>query len=484
MTGSEYRTKIDEWMDAHLDEMTEDLKMLVRIPSVREDAEEGKPYGKEAARVLQAMQERMAAFGLKTRNYENYCVTGDLDGENEKTLDILAHLDVVPVTDSWTKTQPFEPLVEGDLIYGRGTSDDKGPAVAALYAMRAIRELGIPLRNGVRLICGSDEECGSSDLKYYYGIEEEALYTFSPDADYPLINIEKGRFASVFTKKGQQSEADSDAFRVLSFASGSKENVIPGKADLVLAGGSCEALVKAAKETETATGTVITITGKEEQNCFQVTVSGKTGHAAHPCNGVNALTAALSLLERLPLCSRDGENALLAAARFWPFEDHNGRALGVDYRDEESGELTMSLDILHYQVKNAQETEYELSGCFDSRAPICANDENLTEKVRRQLSDAGFHMEQDAMTPVHYVPADSELVQKLLESYEVYFGKKGEPIAIGGGTYVHELKRGVAFGCAEEDVDNRMHGDDEFMKLSILLKSAKIFADAILRLCG
>ena len=88
MTGSKYRTEIDEWMDAHLDEMTEDLKMLVRIPSVRGDAEEGKPYGKEAARVLQAMQERMAAFGLKTRNYENYCVTGDLDGENEKTLDI------------------------------------------------------------------------------------------------------------------------------------------------------------------------------------------------------------------------------------------------------------------------------------------------------------------------------------------------------------------------------------------------------------
>ena len=88
------------------------------------------------------------------------------------------------------------------------------------------------------------------------------------------------------------------------------------------------------------------------------------------------------------------------------------------------------------------------------------------------------------MTPVHHVPADSELVQKLLQSYELYFGVKGEPVAIGGGTYVHDLERGVAFGCAEPGVDNRMHGDDEFMKLSILFKSAKIFADAVVRLCG
>ena len=484
MTEPQYKKQIDEWIDSHKDDMVRDLCMLMKIESVRTHAQDGMPYGPGPAKAVKAMEELMEAYGLCVRNYENYCVAGDLDPEKEKALDILAHLDVVPVSDTWTKTQPFEPYIEGDYIYGRGSSDDKGPAVAALYAMRAVRETGISLKHSVRLICGSDEECGSSDLVYYYGIEQEALYTFSPDADYPLINIEKGRLASVFTKKGRQSEAASGVFRVLSFSSGEKENVIPGKADLVLAGGSYEDLVKAAKETETATGTVITITREEEQNCFLVTVSGKTGHAAHPYNGVNGLTAALSLLERLPLCSRDGENALLAAARFWPHEDHNGRALGVDYRDEESGELTMSLDILHYQVKNAQETEYELSGCFDCRAPICANDENLTENVRRQLSDAGFHMEQDAMTPVHYVPADSELVQKLLESYEVYFGKKGEPIAIGGGTYVHELKRGVAFGCAEEDVDNRMHGDDEFMKLSILVKSAKIFADAILRLCG
>ena len=88
------------------------------------------------------------------------------------------------------------------------------------------------------------------------------------------------------------------------------------------------------------------------------------------------------------------------------------------------------------------------------------------------------------MVPPHVVPGDSEFVRTLLDSYEKYFGKKGEPIAIGGGTYVHGLKRGVAFGCAVEGVDNRMHGDDEFAEVDVLMKSVLIFADAIVNLCG
>ena len=105
--------------------------------------------------------------GFSVTNYDNYVMAADL-GPQPAELDILAHLDVVPVSDSWTVTQPFEPLVKDGKIYGRGTADDKGPAVAALYAMKAIKELGIPLKKGVRLILGTDEECGSSDLEYYY----------------------------------------------------------------------------------------------------------------------------------------------------------------------------------------------------------------------------------------------------------------------------------------------------------------------------
>ena len=139
MQQAKYKEQIDQWVDAHTGQMLEDLKALVRIPSVRGVPAEGMPYGEMPAKAVGAMQKLMEGYGFETANYENHCVTADLEAGQGKALDILAHLDVVPVSDNWTKTTPFEPYIEGDRIYGRGTSDDKGPAIAALYAMRCVK---------------------------------------------------------------------------------------------------------------------------------------------------------------------------------------------------------------------------------------------------------------------------------------------------------------------------------------------------------
>ena len=140
-----YREKIDAYIDSKKDEMIEDLKTLVRIDSQRGRAKEGKPFGDGPAKVVAAAEGLMKQYGLQTTNYDNYVVTGDF-GTQEKALDILTHLDVVPVTEDWTVTEPFQPKVVDGRIYGRGTADDKGPAIAALYALRAIRELGLPMK--------------------------------------------------------------------------------------------------------------------------------------------------------------------------------------------------------------------------------------------------------------------------------------------------------------------------------------------------
>ncbi len=507
--------RIDEWIDSHTEEMLEDLKTLVRIPSIKGKEQEGMPYGSACAKAVAAMQDLMEKYDLRTTNYENHCIAGDLDAPGEKALDILAHLDVVPVSEDWTKTKPFEPLIEGDCIYGRGTQDDKGPAVAALYAMRCIKELGIGLKRGVRLLCGSDEECGSKDLEYYYSKEQEAEFTFSPDADYPLINIEKGRLAKSFHAGGKLthpvyaveegsvrqfadnrfkdpvhtpgtgqiggSAVSGQGVRVLDIEAGKIVNVIPGKGCLRLLGASDEVLSAAAKKVKEKAGGSFaweTIGGETT-----VRVTGETGHAAFPENAVNCVTLILEFLRCLPLQDDSGERMLLAMGRLWPHGEYNGASLGVNYSDTKSGALTMSLDVLRYE-SGRDGTEYLLSGLFDCRAPICCNDENLTEKVRERLRAAGLEMEEGGMTPSHYVSPDSEIVTKLLESYELYFGRKGEPLVTGGGTYVHHLERGVAFGCEVEGVDNRIHGDDEFAQIPVLTKSARIFADAIIRLCG
>ena len=467
-----YREKIDAYIDSKKDEMIEDLKTLVRIDSQRGRAKEGKPFGDGPAKVVAAAEGLMKQYGLQTTNYDNYVVTGDF-GTQEKALDILAHLDVVPVTEDWTVTEPFQPKVVDGRIYGRGTADDKGPAIAALYALRAIRELGLPMKKSVRLILGSDEECGSGDLEYYYAKEQEAPYTFTPDADFPLINIEKGSFKGEFSADFPAEDAKA---YVVSFTSGDKVNVVPARATLVVAGVEA-AVVEEAAARVTAQTNVAFITESQADGTVKVSAKGVAAHASTPAEGKNALTATLRLITALPLDATKGLTALLGLEALFPYEDTCGKQAGIDRENEESGALTLCFSIMDY-------TPEHLHAIFDARLPIGCTKENTSYPVKEALAQYGITLDNDELREPHCVPGDSWIVQTLLGSYERYFGKKGKALSTGGGTYVHELERGVAFGCMVPEVDNHMHGDDEFMEIEMLLRSAKIFADAILKICN
>lgn len=465
-----YKELIDAYLEGKENEMLEDLKALIRIDSQKSAALPGKPFGEGPARALALGQELMEKYGLSVKNYDNYVVTGDY-GSGEKALDILAHLDVVPVTDEWTVTKPFDPIVEDGKIYGRGSADDKGPAVAALYAIRAVKALGIPLKKSLRLVLGSDEECGSSDLEHYYSIETEAPYTFTPDGSFPVINLEKARLAKKFKAKAPLMET---LPRICAIHAGDKVNVVPARAEALVEGINEEILERMADRAAEQTNALFV--WEQEGDRTLIRVKGTAAHASTPEAGNNALTALLQLLSMLPMADSLGFQMVCGLHEMFPHGDTAGTALQVSMEDEESGALTMNLGILSYQ-------DGQISGSFDSRAPLCADDENLTEVLRRKFAALGFEMEEGGMTPAHYVSPDSEFVRTLLDSYERYTGIKGKPLAIGGGTYVHELERGVAFGCDMPGVDNHMHGDDEFMEINTMVMSAKIFADVIVKLC-
>lgn len=486
------------YMDAHENEMLEDLKALIEIPSERMEAQPGKPFGPEAAKALEKAGEIMARCGLKVRNYDNYVVAGDLN-ELDKRLDILAHLDVVPAGEGWTITDAFTPLIADGKIFGRGAIDDKGPAIAAVYAMRAVRELGIPLKGNVRLVLGSDEECGSSDLDYYYERESEAPLTFSPDGDFPVINVEKGGLHSSFTKSfASQPLCKTDGgVRLIRVDAGTKINVVPGKAKALVAGMAKEALAALGAQVTKETGVDFYITDRDDitdkvyitdtddiadrdasegVSGVEITAKGRFAHAASPETGNNALTALLTLLSRLPLEDKALREGLCFISSLYPHGDCFGQALGVAMADEVSGSLTMSLNMMSLK-------DNILTAAFDCRAPLCADDGNTRAVIARKLAEGGFILDNREMYPAHYVPADSAFVQTLLGCYKAVTGIDGKPLAIGGGTYVHDLKSGVAFGCCVEGVDNHMHGADEFMDIARLKECAVIFAEAIVRLC-
>lgn len=467
-----YKEKIEAYMDAHRQEFLDDICELCRINSEKMPAEEDMPYGPGAAECLDAALDMAEGYDFETQDYDGYVGCVDFDSTLPKQLDILAHLDVVPAGEGWTVTEPFAPVEKDGKLYGRGTADDKGPAVAALYAMRCVKELGIPLKKNVRLIMGTDEECGSSDIRHYYSVEQEAPMTFSPDGQYPVVNVEKGRLPGHFTA----SFAPSDALpRLVQIKAGVKTNVVPGKAKAVTEGISKEIMETKAAEATKKTGVSYELDWDGDR--CTITAVGEGAHASTPQAGNNALTGLLTLLCSLPFAECEQVALVRRVAGLMPHGDVNGTNLGVDMEDEVSGRITLAFSMLTVDASG-------LDGEFDSRVPVCGNEENVLKVIREKMAENGMVLLNDSMTPPHQVDENSEFVQTLLRVYERYTGLKGECLAIGGGTYVHSLKNGVAFGASMPDTDNRMHGADEFAVIDDLMISAKMFAQIIVELCG
>ena len=465
------KQKIIDYFDSVRDGMLEDVRALVRIRSDKTEPQPGMPFGPGPAAALSAALALGKKMGFSVRNYENYVGAVDLNGL-PKQLDILAHLDVVPAGEGWQVTAPYEPAVKDGRLYGRGSADDKGPAVAALYAMKAVRDLGVPLKKNVRLILGTDEECGSADLTYYYEREPEAPMSFSPDAAFPVVNTEKGRFSTGFRAK---YPVDRTLPRVVSVSGGDVINVVPGSAAAAVEGLSEAELKPFCEAAEREAGVRFGLRSGDGR--VSIEAQGAPGHASAPEHSLNAVTGLLQLLASLPLADTAGVKALRAVNALFPHGDWRGKAAGIALSDGLSGELTISLDRFTLG-------ETGLTGAFDCRTPVCATDENVRFVFRDKAASLGIELDDRSVAPAHHVPEGSEFVRTLLRCYEQYSGRKGRCMAIGGGTYAHRLKNGVAFGCALPGTENRMHAADEFAVVEELILSAEIFTQVIIDLCG
>ncbi len=461
------KQKIETFFAQNRAQLVQDVVRLVRIQSDRGLEREGKPFGEGPYRALVEAMALCEERGFPSRNWDNCVMSADL-GPEEPGLDILAHLDVVPVADNWTVCDPFEPAELDGKLYGRGTADDKGPAVAALWAMRCVAALDVPLARRCRLILGTDEECGSGDIPHYYAHNPEAPATVSPDGEFPVINLEKGHFRGTVTVP-----LAGDAGLVC-VSAGFKLNVVPDTAEAVLEGARAAEFEPFCRAAAEQTGAEFVLSELEGQT--KIFVRGTGAHAADPGSGNNALTALLHALAQLPLQGADAAR-LQALSRLFPHGDWLGAGLGVAQQDAVSGPLTLSLNLCA-----AEPGALKLQ--FDSRFPVCANEENLAKPAARACEAAGLRLDYGPLMPPHHVPAETPFVQTLLRSYEDWTGRPGACLAIGGGTYVHGLERGVAFGASMPGVDNRMHGADEFVVVEDLLTMGKIYATVILELCG
>lgn len=447
-------------LDQYREPMTETLRQWIAIPSLKADPAPGAPFGAELARMLEAALKSCRDLGFETRNLDGYIGEAWMgEGDDEDALAILAHVDVVPVGDGWTRA-PFGGEIEGNLMYGRGTSDDKGPLAAALYAMLAVKEAGIPLKRKVKLIIGCDEESGMEDIAHYKKVATLPRSGFSPDATYPVINIEKGGCHYRLT-----APLSGEGLQILSFSVGERFNVIPGSATALVAGD--ESLLPKVDRISQSYGWPVK--AQMEGDAVRITATGINGHAAYPFIARNAIGQMLITLRDLGAQGAIRELADKIGTQYL------GEGLGIQVKDALSGELTCSMGII--RVENGQ-----VSATLDIRTPLMVDVKRLAQVIQNHLE--GVRVEELSAKGPHYVPESSELVQGLLSAYHEVTGREKKAVAIGGGTYARNLQEGVAFGATFPEDPDVAHQADEHVNLDSLTQSLKIFAGAIIRLAG
>ena len=456
--------KIRKAFENYQQEMLDDLAALIAIDSSGEEPSgEGMPFGEGPAKALDCFLKIARRMDFETDNVDNYAGVVSY-GDGKETVGVLAHLDVVPAGKGWT-TDPFEMVIRDGNMYGRGVIDDKGSAVAALYGLRIIRDLGIPLKRGLQLIVGTNEENGSKCMEYYVTHRQPPTLGFTPDASYPLIHGEKGSFwAKMFF--------DKEELPILKMEAGEVFNAVPAECTVILDGSVDIDVLQASADKGFSEGYPVTIQKTPEGNICMV-VKGKAAHGSMPYLGVNAIVSAAMIL-----CDALGEKAgkLLHFVRDVIGRDPYGKTAGVYFKDD-NGELTLNLGLLRFE-----NGEGWLG--IDIRFPVTGTGAYAAGLFHAMADKYGVRVQIPTPSEPHFVPEDSELVTTLLQVYRDVTGEQNAgSMTIGGGTYArHVGKKIVAFGPEFGDTDYHMHNADEFYPLEEYMKHCVICTMGMLRL--
>ena len=430
-----FEAKIQEYKD----DLIKDLLGCVTINSVRGAAGPEAPFGPGPREALEYTLNLAESMGFRTCNLDNMIGYAEY-GEGSEMIGILGHLDVVPLGGGWDHA----PLGElcGDRIYGRGTLDDKGSMIGALYGLRAIKESGVSLKRRIRLIFGTNEENGDEDVDRYKETEELPVMGFTPDADYPVIFSEKG--LACF-----RIECPLDSGVLAAADAGEAVNQGPALA---------KAKLRFADGTEK-----------------QLESRGKSAHASTPWEGENAIAKLMKQLADYQL-----PEDLMTFVDFFNTcagSQTDGHDLGIGRDEGKFGAVTVNAGLL-------KGDERHIAVFFDCRYPYGMDFKEAFQKVEEKAASFGLHAKLERLEQPLYVPEESVLVRTLQRIYQEQTQTEAEPIAIGGGTYAKTMENIVAFGPIFPGQDNVIHQKNEYISIPNLLKNTRIMAQAMYELAN
>lgn len=446
------------------------LKQLISYYSIfdNETAEINTPFGRNINECFNYFLNEAKEKGFETKNIDNmigYAETGSGD-----LIGILAHLDVVPVNDlnKWTYP-PFKAEIHDNKLYGRGSSDDKGPLMAAFIALLALKNSDIKLNKRFRIIAGLDEESDMRCLRRYVQTEEIPVFSFSPDANFPAVYAEKGQMNVILKRKFQLQGYEE--IKLLGLTAGTRTNVVPDKATAYFSGN----IAKLKRQIEELELDYIE-TDYYKDDYLMVTAYGKAAHAMHPHHGENAVYRLFKCLAHESLDFGPWELLIWLRNNSILFtDDSDGKNFNIDCKDDISGALTINLGLLHYKGE-------DLTLKFDIRYPVTMEPEKMEIKMKKLAEKLAMLFKVSKHLPPLYVEKENPYLQQLLKAYSGITKDNSEPLAIGGRTYCTLLPNAVSFGAVFPNDVECAHNTDEFIDLDKLKLTAKIYLQALINL--
>lgn len=457
-------------IEGYKDDIVKSTQEIVNIRSVEGEAKPGMPFGEGAYEGLQYALNLSKEMGFETKNLNGYAGHADL-GEGEETVGILVHLDVVPEGEGWIYP-PYGAEIHDGKIFGRGTLDDKGAAIASLYAMKALKEANVSLNKKIRIIFGTNEETGWGCMKYYFKHEEAPDMAFTPDAEFPVIHGEKGIIAFDLIKNIEDCSCGEVSIR--SIEGGNVVNMVPDYCEAVLEAKDSDRIEEKIKQFKEDTGYDISMDKKD--GLVTIKAKGVSAHGSTPEKGKNAITYLILFLGKLIDCNCDICDFIKTYNEKIALK-HHGEGIGCGFEDDVSGNLNFNPGVI-----KTKDGKIILS--INVRYPIKSSSEAVYNGIRKELEGTGIEVVEDKneMKPI-YVPKDDPLVEKLMNVYKEETGDlDSKPITIGGGTYARAMDNAVAFGPVFPGQEEVAHQKDEYISIEHLIKITKIYAKALYEL--
>ncbi len=455
----EIEAELNNWIEVHEDELSGLVQELVSYPSVSTGLQKNMehPFGHACAQLADATQQITERYDLVWQNHEYYAISATYGSpaqriDSTKTskrprIAFFSHLDVVPAGSSGWVHPPFDPYEKDEWIYGRGSTDNKGPFSSVLFALRFLAERKVELKHDVTLFGGFDEEVGMDDAKWVVAHLEPARFNLISDCSFPVCVAEKGIFEIELACRANDPA-------LLSLSAGEAGNAIPDIAH--------------AKITQRASGEI-----------KQYQTTGVAAHAAFPEGSENAFVKLAAQLADEKSLSEQTRTRFAALADI--FGSYDGTRTNISLHDDFLGSTTCVPTVARYENS-------EIRILVNLRYPAIESPNWVLENFTHALSTAGFEIKAVYESPARPVHENSELVELLTDIVNDELGSELKPYAMGGATHARWIPGALGFGPGRQfdgvfpPNAGSGHQANEAVSMQHLKQAIKIYVRAILEL--